>query len=761
MKPNTNPARIRQILTCIAVALSCLTAFADKNEEKQREYAWTVLQEIWSTPLPDFQNPPAVPEKYEDAPAVILASHDNVNASKKTAASLMMVGLIPTPYPVAKMELDQYFRQLILIQNDLAAENYSLYGTNLKDGKGFALADFQNETKHVLGARVIKSYGDTIDYSLSNLFILNDTVNGQAVPRQIIQIPDLRAGDILDIVHFTHNTLKNIQPDGFKFRFRHEEPALTQSVRCKIDDDLTAVYRNLNGAPEFTISQADDKSSILEARYDKPVDPAPTLLYIRDAQIPQIRLQVFNRRFENKPPKVFAKDGIVFANPDASQTVLPDRIEWLEDEINTKYKRNMAKWQANGLFGILDMKVHKAVKNKVKSGEWTEKQAADYLFNLILLGYYGTDAAYSPNKAALAFNWACSDAGIKGVRPYLTLDKADGPVDRIVGWTDFRIGMYLPDYDRHYIFSPSGLSNPGEVPPEYHGQDFFMIPKKGTPKEELAAVKLAGKLPVTTADDNRYEVAMKVEFDSIRAVVTRSATAIGTTRNFLMAVPSKKSKLDAFADVLEIDGRKPRLKLTDSEMTDEQRELLEQSYFNNKELNLEAIRNEIEYMHGLEVKEITDYKIISSGIGNDPGQPITYTANFTTDDLYTDGGSYMIFNLGKLFEALPPFPKELAERNPSDNLMNNNPINYVFTANVAVPDGYKPVEETVNRLNRKVENELGCVSVEARYVDGKIRLRCINRTDFYNATGDKWPQMVELLKAGSEAAQTVLYLDKE
>ena len=754
---------MRNIFLIILAAASVTLAFADK-EAKHRDFAFQALEAVWSEKLPAFENPPAVPSQFEDEPAVILVSHHNVTAKKKTAVGLS--GLLTVPLlPVAKINMDEYLRQLIYINDPEVARQFSRFDIPISDGWGFGLAIEQNESKHAVGARVYRPDGSMEQFGAEDLIIYPDTINGEVVYRQKISIPDLKVGDMVEMVLFSHSTLKNIQPAQFVFNMRHGIPVVSQSVECKVDDDLTTVYHSVNGAPDLSMKQGDDKDYLLSATLDRPIEAEPMLFYSSSLQSPQIKIQIYNRRFDEKAPKFASHDGII-ANPDAESTVVRDAVNDLEKKLSsnisftsTGISVNNIKYVLSALEDQADIEALKMVKKKLKEGSWTERQAADYIYNFISFGHVAGEYVFDPKIAVLAFARACDNAGIKSIRPFITLSRDKGSFKNLVDWKDVDYGVYLPGENAFYLPSAEGFNSPNEIPAQYQGQEYVLTHDKNLKKEVREAEERHGLLPVSTPDDNRYALVQKVSFDGNRAVISRNLESNGATRNALQSLPTTKNLLDTYSAILSIDSVPVRKKLF--VYSEEQRDLVQSIFYGQEEEQKDAVKQEIQSFHGSPIKELLDYQLLTAGIGKSvDNASVSYKANYTSDDILTDAGTYYILNLGKLMMSSPEIISEARKRSESDSLYFEYPSLITVTNVITVPEGYAPAEEAVKRLNKTVKNELGAYSIEAGFSNGRLAVTMRESREGKSAPATLWPQMLELLDAASASNDLNIALDK-
>ena len=90
------------------------TVSAQKEDEKYAAFARELRNEVWAMELPGFDNI-AIPEKYKSAPAVILASHDRLEVTRKTKLDWWGIGLTKQ-----QITCRGIFRQLVYINSQSA-----------------------------------------------------------------------------------------------------------------------------------------------------------------------------------------------------------------------------------------------------------------------------------------------------------------------------------------------------------------------------------------------------------------------------------------------------------------------------------------------------------------------------------------------------------------------------------------------------------------------------------------------------------------
>lgn len=211
---------MRKILFALLLFVAGIPqVMADKTSD-YKEYAARVRAEVWADSLPQFINPPEVPDRFRNESAIILAAHKDIFAKKKTGVGFdRNASLIPIKR-VALINMDDYLRTLILINDKTALEEFSEYDMPVKSGYSDWFFQEKDERKYVLGVRIIKPDGRIVEIPTDDFVILSQQKNDDKADRQKLAVPGLEVGDKLDIFLFTHTALKNIQPETIDIALR-------------------------------------------------------------------------------------------------------------------------------------------------------------------------------------------------------------------------------------------------------------------------------------------------------------------------------------------------------------------------------------------------------------------------------------------------------------------------------------------------------------------------------------------------------------
>lgn len=246
------------LMGVLALLLASPNVNAD-DKEKYKLFAEETRKEVWALELPEFANT-AVPEKYKDESAVILAAHSRLEVTKKTRFN---VGAFLGGFHYIDREVNcrDLYRMLVQINDKAALKEFSEFDYKAEIRKKSWRYD--ESYQQVLGVRIIKPDGTINEVSTDEYMTATEGKNDKE-QRQKLAVPGLEIGDKIDIFFFNYTSLENHNLDPFIFRFRQSHPMLSYTVHCEIDDKLTTQYRTLNGAPDFKQSTNEEGNILLD-----------------------------------------------------------------------------------------------------------------------------------------------------------------------------------------------------------------------------------------------------------------------------------------------------------------------------------------------------------------------------------------------------------------------------------------------------------------------------------------------------------------
>lgn len=741
----------KTIISIILTAACSIQALADKASD-YKEYSARVRAEVWADSLPQFITPPAVPEKYKNESAVVLAAHKDISAKKKTGIGFdRNAALIPLK-KVALINMDDYIRTLVLINDKAALEEFSEYDMPVKAGSSDWFFQEKDERKYVLGVRIIKPDGKIIEVPTDDFVILSQQKKENNADRQKLAVPGLEIGDKLDIFLFTHTALKNIQPEAIDIMLRKDYPVLSYTINCKIDDDLTTIYRQRNGAPALSVKQGPDKDFIITGEIAEPLDAEPQMLYSSAIQSPHIEMLIYNRRFDQYTPKFARKDGVQ-ANPDAATTVIADRIERLENfpDMTISVKKQLSDVKGNPM---------KTVKKKFKDGEWTQAQTAEYIYNLLVFSYMTGKYRYYPGDFVNELDAAFRQADIKNIRKGVVAPRNHVSIDSLTNYADVWYFVYLPDTKQFYSNAFRGYNSSSEILPSLQGQQAMFAHNRKLPKKEREAEDRRFTVPQNSPYDNRRIVTVTATIDGTDMNINRRVDAFGASKDAVGPILTSDNLLNAYLEYLNRDGLVADPQMLRKEKKKDKQARMERNADQSKE-QADKIRELTTDYHGSAPKEFKDYEIIAAGVGVCPdSSAISYSADYVMDGIVKKAGRNLTLNIGNLIGKQPEIAPSQRKRLPGDNILLAYPQDNITNISVELPQGYTVSASSLAKLNSKVSNEAGSFTSSAEISNGKLLVNVTIEFPRVDMPAADWEKMLTLIDTAANFNTLTLLLEK-
>lgn len=739
------------IITLMLTALCSIHAIADKVSD-YKEYSSRVRAEVWADSLPQFSNPPKVPEKYRNESAVILAAHTDISAKKKTGIGFdRNASLIPLK-KVALINMDDYNRKLVLINDKAALEKFSEYDMPVKSGSSDWFFQEKDERKYVLGVRIIKPDGTIIEVPTDDFVILSQQKKENKADRQKLAVPGLEIGDKLDIFLFTHTALKNIQPEPIDIMFRQDYPVLSHTVKCKIDDDLTTLYRQRNGAPGLKVTQDADKDFVITTQISEPLDAEPQLLYSSEIQSPHLEMIIYNRRFDEYTPHFARKDGIQ-ANPDAETTVIANGVSRLENftDMTLSVKKQLSDVKGNPM---------KEVKKKFKEGKWSQARTAEYIYNLLVFSYMTGKYRYYPGDFVNELDAAFRNADIKNIRKGVVTSRNHVSIDSLINYKDIWFFVYLPDTKQFFSNAFRGYNTSSEILPSLQGQDAMLTHDKKLSKQERESENRRFTVPLNSPYDNRRIVTINASIDGTDMNINRRVDAFGAAKDAVGPILTSDNLLNAYLEYLNQDGIVADPQMLRKEKSKDKQARLERNADESKEQS-DRIRKMTSDYHGFAPKEFKDYEILACGIGLSPDSAaISYAADYIMDGIVKRAGQNLTLGIGNLLPKLPQIAPSQRNRLPGDNILLPYPQLNITNVCVELPQGYTISAASLAKLNSQLSNKAGSLVSKAEVTHGKLTVSVTLEFPHINMPASDWQDMLTLTEKATDLTSTTLILEK-
>lgn len=707
----------------VLMALATIWGSADADDrEDYRRWAEQVRREVWAKPLPAFSQK-ACPEDYRKHSVVTLAAYEELIVDQHNKADVAM--LLLTWQVMRQVSVSYCYRTLVAINDEAARNNYSQFDfMSIASGPGLWSREKQMRT---VGIRLIKPDGTVREVSTDEYVRTAEGRKGQE-ERSKLAVPDLQVGDLMDVFTYSVSELNERSAEPFLFCFRQDNPLLSYQIHCVIDPSMTTQYRTLNGAPDFKQSTDADGNIVLDVAMEQPAQAEPTLWYDRAACTPMTKLYITGRSLKGQwaPPSIDDKG--LQANPHFQTIVSDDAafIKWAEYDRGGLTGKDATQWKKY-CNALAEMDLPK------------EEHVARLYTGLYYHLLFSRTGTMNPGVFLAMLRQALLKAGIVGYQLYAT-DNTQEPIDQLISYRNTTWGLYVKSIDK-VIFPPAYEMSPFTVPSQLQGRKAVV---DDGPSRLMT-------LPLSTADDNTENVALKATLDGTTLCCRRQVAATGTSKEaWCKQFVLTEDLLSAFNRYLGTDktleglvGKKER-----DDMAEWQRL--------QREKERKTYEAEVEAYHGAAATSLDDYGIDCIGFRPDSTQFSLHTA-YKIDGLVKRAGPDLVLSVGRL---IPPQRKiEGADRQRTDDIAYSfTASNICFDIEVGLPEGYTVAPESLQPLNTAVSNACGRFETKAE-VDGRcLHLTVVKRYEHAREPVANWPDILQFVDAAAKfnAVQVVL-----
>ncbi len=741
---------MKKLLTTLLLAVTYIyQAYAD-TESDYRKYASLVRDEVWAEPLQEFTNPPAVPEKYKDESAIILAAHRYYYVDKKPGIGYNKSHGLKYKFTI---NTDDYLRTLILINDKRALEKFAEYDLPIKnpgkDGKWYS--QVMNERKYVLGLRIIKPDGRIVEVPTDDFIILSQQKKQDKATRQKLAVAGLEIGDKLDLFLLINTSLRNSNPEPFILSMREDYPVLSYTAKCKIDKDLASLYRQHNGATGFTITQDADENYIITKSIQEPIDALPELYYNPMIQHPYVELLSYYRIFRNYRPEFIKKDGLL-VNPSAEETIIKDQIQRIEkfQDLKSDTKYHLKEFKGDIL---------STVKQKFKNKEWDLSRTTEYIYNLLACSYLTANSWYYSTNFVAEFDAALRMTGITDYRKGMVTPRYCGPIDSMINYQDWRYFIYFPDTKQIFSGAYDGYNAASEIHAPLQGQKAILLPNKKLPKKERLAENRWMTFPTNTPYDNRYVTTVTATIDGTDLNINRRIDAFGAAKENVGSLLTTDNLIRAYVADLTIDGI--AIDIFHKEDQAKKQARMERNADEAKEQE-NKIRRLTEKYHGVPPKDFRAYKILECGVGTTPeSSAISYDVDYTMNGLVKKAGRNLILNAGDLIGSQAEILPSQRTRLSGDDILLPYPQCNITNTSVELPHGYTVSPTALEHLNSNISNNAGRFSSKAKIDGNKLKITIEKEFPNTRMSASMWNDMVALFDAASQFGTYTILLEKK
>jgi len=700
-----------------------LHAADDTEHDKQ------VRAEVWGWDLPQFRNY-AVPDKYRNESAVIIARYKQVEAKRqnKLASFLQSGGFSPSMY------YTDTERFLVKINDKAALKDFSEVSFRKElETRGFY--GF-NKFRTLIGARIIKPDGTIREVDVANeaVSVTEGKSNKEAYKK--LAIPDLQIGDILDYFIHKEKDLESENVPSLVFAFFSEYPTLSYSVHCEFGNKLTVEYRSINGAPEMKTSGTDDKTTILDVEKQDllkidNLENTRWLSTLRD--LPMIRMQVLNNT-----------SSLIYKPASARKSGVYSNIPY-EDILNdTKCILAAQKSQMFGLKNI-NKKVATAIQNyKQQSPDATKEALAIYIYDALRLYWPDNINYFSPSQFMIRLEQLLKENQIECKLGFVT-SKNGARMNEVTDTEDLHCIATANDNKQLFFFT-KGFSAATEIPAGLQGEKASTIAVTGYTRNKPVGITGDSSeciIPQTTADQNKNTVKMQIAFSQsnpLELVVNRENKYTGDLKSDFQRLLVLDEDWNAeMRKYLQIN----KTLLEEIEEDKNSRKYIDEykAYFDKmRKEQKDNIKQEISLYHDSAPKEVLSFSMDTIGITPvNPG--FQYTVKYSVEGLVKKAGNNFMLDAGKLI-GVQWAPAE-QERNRSVNAIMPTPRTYMYEIQVEIPKEYEV--QGIENLNFRMDNEYGSFASTASIAGNILRISAqkVYKKSFVPVSG--WPELLKMV----------------
>jgi len=675
------------------------------SADDYKEHAKEMRNAVWNWNMDAFKNY-SVPEKYKDESAVVLAHHQQIEATAKNKLSRVLL--------YGDLNRNLYYTNIerIMIKlNDKKAldENSELSFKEEIKSVGY---NTTNKLRTVLGARIIKPDGTIHEINVDEDAVTITEGKKDKAAFKKIAIKGLEIGDILDYFYSDEMDLEtlNVPPQTFTFFYKYS--TLSYSVECVLGQNLTVEYRSVNGAPEFKKSTDADNNTVLKVAQNNlevvdNIDDIRWLSVYRD--LPMIRLMILNNSSKLVSKSSNARKSGVYKDV-AYEEILKDK------------EGNFAAWSIQmHWMGDIYKKVNIAIENyKKKKSSITNDELAPYIYDALRFYWPNDRNAYPAPKFFMALEKILKENNIE-CKICFTTNKYGTRRDQVVEEDDLTVFLSANN-NKQLFFFPNGYRYAGEIPPGFEGESVSAI---SVTKYKRISSKIEGtrsefKIPTTSLKDNKSIVKSEITFSNenpLELIIKRTTTSSGEMKNDYSRMLSlyedwdkvMRKRLLIDTDLWQdLESDKNDRKYIDRYKTQFEDKRKEQK---------ESVQTEFKAYHSTNSGALINYSIKSIGATIEEPK-FEFETEYKIDGFVRKAGNNLILDAGKLI-GTQWIPTE-KERKRAWNAYLPSLILIENEISIDLPTHY--TVEGLDNLNKNIDNEYGKFTSSATVEGNKLKI---------------------------------------
>lgn len=691
---------IKKISVVLCLLIFSTSLFAqDKLEKQYKERSIAVKEEIFGTPDANFTSN-AVPDAYKDESAVILAKKVHYTMDKKNRIRLTLFG----PASNKRFSYFTTIRYKVKLNDKAALEEYSYIEYQKVFNQNTSLGLFSTKKDNAftfVGIKVIKPNG-TINEVNTDEEILTKDEKKQKEGK--LAIPNLEVGDIIDyyirseeVQDFTERV-----KGPYIFLMGGDYPILSLDVKFVIDKQAGIAYRSNNGAPKFKQSRTEDDDYEFSLLLKNLAKVKTQMWQYPLRQFPYIILSYNTSGGINKPYKrgeiteaITQDEYLDLLSKELSQYAAYNKmyLNQIQDDLKRQFGKDYKEANPDSLAKfVFYLWQH---NNGYNLSEGNEKITADcsvndknlYNFSQLLGLHYKLQALKVDNEIVV-------------------VNPLNGPkAGDILYYGDYDFIIRTKGKNPIYFNWDNRFMNPYELPIRFQGQDGLALDVEfvktffGGGLNSYSRNKV--KLPTSTANDNKTVQDIEVSFatDNLsklslnRKVAIRGHYRPGTQMQ--LCLPEETQK----ANAAYLGLKDWVAEFSESKKTRKLAEDYSAAFAEAKSKWVDNFKSEFNEDFGVEVKEVTNYKIENYALRHWE-KDFVYSATYSIEDWVKKAGNNYIFEVGKLMGSFKKVDEKERKRTHDIYMPCARTFEFNFTINV--PNGFTP--KGIEALNKNVTN---------------------------------------------------------
>ena len=756
-----NSLVIRLIAVTIFVFPATHLTAQSKNDAKYRKESDEIRKQVWAWNKPEF-NRKEVPAEYASASKVIIAHHTELTADSKSKLAYRGLLSFGTSKESSVIET---VRELVRLNDKSAVEYYSeLNFTRLSKRSGFG----RSKSTTFIGIRVIKPDGQIKEINADEVVLTKDESNEKQAK---VAIPDLQPGDIIDYFIATDQLLTNdYSTKSYIITLFDDAPVLHYSFHGELSKKFAIDYRSYNGAPDLNVSKNDDRDIIIDVQ-KKNMPPFETSLWIAPArQLPLIRMNIsLGYKGTGSRYLGLSKPGEVNKNI-ATDEVIEMQANIFASQFYNNYIAARSQFDQ-----IVDDTKKKAKKIGVDFDKLNDDEKAALIYytvrftkilNFDIDGLQRSinSGNYSFNGLALMLNCTFKAADLEPAI-LVSSPRSSYRMNEIMDLDDLVTTTYLTGINRFFNFE-SIYDIPFTTPRSIEGikeSSTIKLRNKAVIISTSSILKMAEvgpglQIPVSDAEKNAHidylSISLNTEQNNLS--VRRKSIIKGHYKDNLQRqlilyedyYEAERNALGVEKSLIEEleDGKKSR------KYVDE----VKNAFAEARNKQKDAFKDEIKEWVEQEISDIKDTKIENLGVRH-TSPDFIYSSSFTLDGLVKKAGNNIIIEIGKIQGEPLNIKPEQRKRDLDIYMSFARSIEYHLE--FKIPEGY--TAEGVDALNKKVNNETGFFTAEAKingdYVQIKIKKHYLNAYE----PASNWDKMIQFIDASTEWTNAKFLLKKK